>query len=78
MMKMALAGDPKCSTGVGAAVELPTPLQTVKWALHDTMLQAYYSAFAGEPDAHPPVAEMYPIVYTLLRLALVVTSADIA
>ena len=44
----------------------------------DTMMKGYTSAYAGDVDEHPPVKEMYPIAYALLRLALIITCSKIA
>lgn len=80
-LKGALAGDPDISTGVTASKPLSTRLTVVKWALRDTLMAAFSSAFAAknpQADAHPYDPALHEAGHCLCRLALMTTAEHVA
>jgi hypothetical protein len=77
-MKLALAGDQNLSTGVTGSAILDKNFTVLKWALRDTMVLGFISGFDNAEDAHPPIPGLSRVSHALLRLALILTAADIA
>jgi hypothetical protein len=75
-MEIAGAGN---NSGVKAMHEYSDEkLDNLRWALRDTMLNGFYSAFQGEKDEHPVLPETHHAANALLKLALLVTDQNIA
>lgn len=53
-------------------------LQSLKWALRDTMAVGFLTALRGEEDIHPVSLRLHDACYAMLKLALVVTADQIA
>jgi len=73
-MQTVLAGSDFTSTGVINVAAVPESHAHVEMALRDTLVTAYAAARAGSEDAHPPHALMYDAAYSLVKLALCLTT----
>lgn len=53
-------------------------MDTLRWALRDTMVKAYQSAIKDEKDEHPRNPKLTKYCYALIKMALITTSEVIA
>jgi hypothetical protein len=81
MFKMALAGDPECSTGVASsAVNTQTvpeharqSTEAMRWALRDTLMVGYARGMDDQQCALEWGDSLFHAMYALIRLALIQT-----
>eukprot|EP00996_Jenningsia_fusiforme_P007062 NODE_921_length_1823_cov_13.245772_g811_i0.p1 GENE.NODE_921_length_1823_cov_13.245772_g811_i0~~NODE_921_length_1823_cov_13.245772_g811_i0.p1 ORF type:complete len:522 (+),score=58.25 NODE_921_length_1823_cov_13.245772_g811_i0:158-1723(+) len=78
---VSMARDLGCapdSTGTQNNHHVEPQCEGLRWALRDTMVHAFLSAFRGEPNICPPQEALRACAYSLLRLALIQTSGLVA
>ncbi|GAB5360400.1 hypothetical protein AAMO2058_000624600 [Amorphochlora amoebiformis] len=73
-----LAGDMGGSTGVTNTSPLPKSLLPLKVALRDVMVKAFWAAYNKEKASIPADPKLRKPSYALLRMALIMTSNNIA
>jgi hypothetical protein len=77
-MKLILAGDTDANTGVRTPVLLSPQHTIIKYALRDTMVLAFNEAMDGKEDRHPPIPNLDDYIYSLIKLALILTENETA
>jgi len=77
-LKTALAGDENLNSGASGVVHLDENMTILKWALRDTMVTGFLSAFDQKEDIHPMDSKMNIAIHALLKLALILTEKQIA
>jgi len=77
-MKLILAGDTETNTGVQSNIQLTPQLTLIKYALRDTMMVAFNEAINNKEDRHPPIPNLDDSIYSILKLALILTENETA
>lgn len=77
-LKMCLGGS-DLNTGALGVIDLGDwKLNMLRWGLRDTMIAGFESGLKNEKDKHPQIPELTPFVYSIIKLAFMVTENHIA